>query len=272
MKRTWLLLLLSLLLAGLLLGCQLPDVSPATSEETKSEEEQSQERQESFLKLVEKDEVALDLHGKMLTLEQAIADGDFDAAYVLVQEALSEARFRTVYNKLSDFMQRGGKLTISGYGKSISDGKSSVRVTYRITAGEERYEVELSASPREDGTAELTGLRAEELPTLAELEMKPHKRIFHLVVFILSLAMMAGVLVDCIRQRVKIKWLWMLLIVFACLQLSFIAEDGGFKVSFSISLLMMPGETLLNAVGDNTTDLNLPIGAITYLIFRKRLL
>ena len=272
MKRTLILLLLPLMLAGLLLGCRVPEVSPKTTEEIKSEEELSQKSQESFLKLVEKDEVALDLHGKMLTLEQAIADGDFNAAYALVQETQSEARFRPIYNKLSYFIQRGGKLAITGYGKSFSDGRSSVRVTYRITAGEERYEVELSASTRDDGTAELTGLRAEELPTLAELEMKTHKQTFHLVVFILFLAMMAGALVDCIRQRVKIKWLWILLIVFASLQLSLIAEAGQFKVSFSISLLMMPGETLRNAVGESTTNLNLPIGAITYLIFRKRLL
>ena len=120
--------------------------------------------------------------------------------------------------------------------------------------------------------SDMEGLAGFQLIPTEEIQQQqshPATAIFG-VISLLELTFMIVMLVDCCRHKMKLKALWIVLIILAAFS-AVIQVGNGFSMHFNFNLFF--GFTSFTSYGDGAFDLRImvPIGAIIYLIMRKKL-
>lgn len=77
-------------------------------------------------------------------------------------------------------------------------------------------------------------------------------------------------LVDCIRHRIKHKWLWIILILLGYAGIAYTAQPGSTRLNFAL-LPMTYSRILLYPGGGIQLVLSLPLGAFIYCLLRRSL-
>ena len=219
------------------------------------------------------DEALLESTRQML--DSLISD-DFDGAYNLISGAVTKEQFQPLYDGLRPVLQdvENYELIASYKATKIAGDASYVAVRYLFVAQDLKLVVE---STRQEGVAGLIGFRVNEYQevtvtgTVGSMKGADAGQWIFLVIGILEAGFMIWMFVDCCRQKIRRKWLWLLLIMLVSAALN-VSVGSGLRMGANVGLFLNLYTALLRyTTGEVTLRLMVPVGAVVYACLRKKL-
>ena len=212
----------------------------------------------------------------------SVLQDDYDTARGLMKDSTGDEEFRDFYDGAQKLFEgvESYTLTMIGVKYSVTDGVNRYTAVYRLTtnAGQD-YDLSVGTSSDMEGLFgfHLThsgGSEAVYTGTLSTLKQATVSQWVILIIGFATIVFLIAMLVDCCRQRIEKKWLWILLIVFGSVALLLTLQNG--SVEFNINFFNFLSYTALliyqNPANVVQIRLFVPVGAIVYLAFRRRLL
>lgn len=209
-------------------------------------------------------------------LSYILAD-DFENAHTMVCTVVTREDFRQPYADIRAVLQNVTEyeLLASGRTNNVTNGVSSVTIRYMLTSGEERIFVESTCT---EGSIGLTGFHVNaynpvtQTGTLTSMKEANGIQWVFLVIGLLEAGFMVWMFVDCCRSKIRRKWLWLALTLLGAIAVSF-TVDGGLSYRYNIGLFFNLHTALIRySSGGFTLRLMFPVGAVIYLILKKKLL
>lgn len=198
---------------------------------------------------------------------------DFESAYTLVRAAGSKEDFRVVFEALRTLMNGSDsyELEQTGWYVNIKEGVTSYTSTFQVNAS--GGAVILLQIKTVEGIEGMASFYLHDATEFAQgVGRYKGINVAFILLWIASLAFTVWMLVDCIRRRIKKrKALWIIAIL---LGLSLTLTMGESGVNFGFNLGTFLSISQVKAVIPSLSvvySLYLPIGAIAYLIARKRI-
>lgn len=202
----------------------------------------------------------------------ALIAEDFMALRAHINEQVPGDTLNAFFAELSSGLSGVDSYDLEAVNKKIGiqNGQDYVAVRYVMTTDDMVLEVDAAILKDQYGLASLHLNQIEEQP---EPELAP-KGILHwgfTGIGILSVIFTVWMVVDCIRRRMKRKWLWLPLILLGVLILTLTVKDGSVNFRFHVGLfLAMTGlETYIT--GGFGARICVPLAAIVYFFKRKDL-
>jgi len=210
-------------------------------------------------------------------LLDAMIANDYAAAWDAVYEGIDAAEFRKMYIELQPHLLQieDYELVASNINKTVRNGVSTVSVRYMMTAGDLRLFVDAA---RVEGYEGLTGFYLSEYQpvtvtgALGSMQGANALQWIFLILGMVELVFVTGVFVDCCRQKMKKKWLWLLIVGLGYLVMNLIVTPEQFRLNFNVGAFLSYTRLLRYSTGGFICRLMVPVGAIIYLIMRKSLL
>lgn len=211
----------------------------------------------------------------------AIIAGDRDTAYALLKNATTEAEFDAFFTQIQPYFKDMETYTLTMIGVEINTTNGVTRYTavYRLEASGAAYDVTVGTSSDMEG---LYGFHVSSAGsndsrftgTLTTMEGASATQWVLLIVGLATYAFLIAVLVDCCRQKIHRKWLYILIIVFGSVACLFTVQSS--SINFNIGFLNLLSHTAL-MIYQNPADavqlrIFVPVGAIVYLCLRKKLM
>ena len=214
-------------------------------------------------------------------LDAVLAD-DLDAAYAMVSQVSTREEFVPVYEQWTDFL--GGaadyELKLLSYytNTSVSGGENTVTVqaVYEMNTESARAIVAVlvdrqlgitgfQVAPYEQTDYYYTGL-------LGHMEDADIVQWGLLLSNVVAIGLTVIALVDCCRHSVKKKGLWITVLILGFMTVSVKTAASTFGIHFSFGWLL--NYAALVRYGGGTTILRIlvPVGAVAYLIARRKIL
>jgi hypothetical protein len=208
-------------------------------------------------------------------LDAMIAD-DYDTARDAIYEGVNEADFQQMYASLQPDLAEMEQYTLvaSNINKTVKNGISSTNVRYMMTAGEEKFLVDVA---RIEGYEGLTAFHLNAYQpvtvtgTLGHMQGANAAQWIFLAIGILEIVFTIWMFVDCCRHKIRRKWLWLLLIALGYVILSVIATPEQFRINFNVGAFLSYTSLICYSTGGATCQVVIPVGAIVYLSMRKKL-
>ena len=211
-------------------------------------------------------------------LDALVAD-DADAAYAAVYSGIDRTEFDTAFAQMYAFVDGVTEYALEPihYSYSNSNGVATIQLTYRMTAEAGSYIV---TAAKTEGYEGLMGVHIapEEQTTLHHTGTLGNMAGASAVQWVvLILGMLVGVFViwmavDCCRRKIRLKWLWLLMIVLGAMVLTVTMNSGGINLRFNFGLYLQLSSLIRYGDGSAELALVVPLGAIIYCAMRKRLL
>ena len=212
----------------------------------------------------------------------ALITDDFQSAYTLVSHICSESEFADAYQQMHQLVdgagQYGLKLLYIQANTSIvnSEKTKTIHSTYDMMSESGRMIVDIVINenseilsfyitPYEKTDYYVTG-------TLANMHSATALQWIFLVLNIIPLGFTVFALVDCCRQKIKKKALWIIWLILGFVTIGFTVAASSLRLNFNLG--WVSGYTSLIRYGSGTTVIRfmLPAGAISYFAARKKLL
>lgn len=208
----------------------------------------------------------------------AILDNDPTAAYALFP-SLTQAEFDSFFPAARQYFSgvESYTLTMIGVNVNVKNGVTQYTVVYRMETNTQPYEITASTVSNvegfygfhvvseEDSTTRFTG-------TLTTMKGANVAQWVLLVIGMATYAFVIWALVDCIRRKLKQKWLFILLILLGSVAFLFTVQSSG--VNFNFNFLNILSYTALMVYQNPPDALQLrifvPAGAIVYLCLRHK--
>ncbi len=215
-------------------------------------------------------------HGELAcAFVDALSKNDFEAALSLIDEGrFSREDFETFFKNTREYVGEFSSYEnkgITDYANAEQNGKPTESATFLFETdgadfyvgvarvGESKKISGLAVSPTQIGTITSMG-GANALQWLV------------LILGIVTIGFTALVFVDCVRRKFKSKGVWCAVILLGVLSLGFTVGKTGFMPSAGFGFIIFPSSLVTYSTGGYTLSLVLPIGAIAYLVMRKKLL
>ena len=211
-----------------------------------------------------------------LMLDSLICD-DFDGAYDLISSAVTKEQFQPLYDGLLPILQNVNsyELIASYKATKVTNDAGYVAVRYLFVAQDLKLVVE---STRQEGVDGLIGFRVNEYQettvtgTVGSMKGANAAQWIFLVIAVLEVGFILWMFVDCCRRKIRRKWLWLLLVALGSVALS-VSVGSGFSCRMNVGLFLELYTALLRYnTGEVTLRLMVPLGAVLYLCFRKKLI
>lgn len=202
----------------------------------------------------------------------ALIDGNFMALQAHINEQVGLETLNEFFAELSAGLSGVDSYQLDAVNKKvgIQDGQNYVAVLYRMTTEDMVLQVE---SVVVEGQSGLSSLKIHQIDAQPEPEQAPRGILNWIFtgIGILSVVFTCWMAVDCIRRKMKRKWLWLALILLVTLMLSFTVSGG--KLGFQFYGGLNVGLTNLKVYVDRgfVASFYVPLGAIIYFFQRKRL-
>ncbi len=209
----------------------------------------------------------------------AILANDRDAAYDLLVDITDKTQFQSVFPSLCAYVSgvETYKLVQKGWYARVNNGVSSYEATFEMKTNKETYYVTGVEMEGHEGLYHFSITLASESEfvftgTLTTLEGANLAQWGMIVFSVACIVFMLIMLIDCCKRKIKYKPLWIILILLGAVVFTVKASGNQLNFNFSIALLLFSYSYLqIFASGASVFRLVLPIGAILYLIFRKKL-
>lgn len=211
-------------------------------------------------------------------LDALVAD-DADAAYAAVYSGIDRTEFDTAFAQMYAFVDGVTDYTLEPihYSYSNSNGVATIQLTYSMTAEAGSYIV---TAAKTEGYEGLMGVHIapEEQTTLHYSGTLGHMagaNAFQwgvLVLGVLTWAFVIWMVVDCSRQKIRKKALWLVLIILGATILTLTVSGGSVNLRFNFGLYLQLSSLIRYGDGSAELALVVPLGAIIYCAMRKRLL
>lgn len=208
-------------------------------------------------------------------LDALIAD-DVAGAYAALYAGTDYSQFLEVYDQLRQEVAglETYQLMPVNINKSVTNGVTTVSVRYMMTAGEQRFYIDVTRAKDHEG---LTAFYITEyIPvvtngTLSNMEGANAAQWGFLVIGMAELAFVLWAFVDCCRHKMRRKWLWLLLIALGYVLLQLVATPEQFRTGMRLGAFLSYTCLLGYSTGGFTLQFLIPAGAIVYVALRKRL-
>ncbi len=204
-------------------------------------------------------------------LDYLLAD-DYAKAYDLLKENVTDADFKPYWDAMRTATEGATDYELEQIGWQINtkNGVTTHSAAFTVTLNNDRSIFVRTVLV--EGQSGIGGISFHET-TEFEATTGTYAPIINIVLMIVSILIMAftvWTLVDCARRKIKVKALWIIVILLGfTLTLTIGAQSGltfGFGLFFTLSQAIADPSLLAL-----TLKLNIPLGAILYLILRKRL-
>ena len=203
-------------------------------------------------------------------MDHVIAD-DYDAAYGMVKATVTDSDFRPYWKDIRQTAEGAKTYELEQIGWQINtvNGVTDRTTAYQVYLDNERT-VLLRVMTRE-GIEGIAGIHFSDITEfLASTEVfVPTVQIILWVFSGLCVVFTLWMLVDCLRRKMKYKFVWALLTVFGIALNLTVGET--FSFSFNIGLFVQMSTVQVDpGLVAVVTKLVIPVGAILYLCLRKK--
>lgn len=205
---------------------------------------------------------------------------DADAAYPLFSDATDKNAFYAAFPSLCNYIEgvKTYELTQRGWYAGVKNGTSSYEATFKMETNAKTYYVTGVTVNDEERLYHFSIVSEEEcdfvfngtLTTMQDANVLQWCVIvFSAVCFVFTVWM----LVDCCRRKIKHKALWILFIILGMLSFTVGFHQNKLNLNGSIAVILFAYSYLkLYTNGAFVLHLVLPVGALLYRIFRKKLI
>lgn len=202
----------------------------------------------------------------------ALIDGDYMAFRASINERVADDELTDFFNRLSAGMAELGEYELTAVAQKIQvqNDLNCIAILYEMTAGNKVYEVEVVKVEGESG---LAGFYIEEAEGGIVAE-EASWGLIHWVfaaVGVVTVVFTVWMLVDCIRRKMKRKWLWIALILLLTLMLTFKATTDSVNFAFNFGIHLGFTNVRIFTGGGFVATIYVPLGALIYLTQRKKL-
>ncbi len=205
---------------------------------------------------------------------------DADAAYLLFSDATDKNSFYAAFPSLCNYIEgvKTYKLTQRGWYARIDNGISSYEATFKMETNAKTYYVTGVVVNEEERLYHFSIVSEEECDfvftgTLTTMQDANIAQWCVIVFSAICLVFTIWMLVDCCRRKIKYKALWILLIILGVLSFTVSYHQSKLNLNGSISMIVFAYSYLqLYTNGAFVLHLVLPVGALLYRIFRKKLI
>lgn len=223
-----------------------------------------------------------ELRGYTEAMLNAMIDNDYDAGYALVADVCTEAEFHSLFTETCELFGDADTyelmlLNIS-QNRSFNNGETvrSAQASYRMTVGSERYiiTVAMHSSYEKLASFYINDYEKTDYYRTGELGTMEGANAFQWAILLsnaVSVALIAFTLVDACRRKIKLKPLWIVLILLGLVSVGMTLGAGQFRFNFNMGWLFSYSALILCGGGTTVFRVMLPVGAIVYLILRNRL-
>ena len=212
----------------------------------------------------------------------ALIANDFQSAYSLFQDFCTEEEFRPTFSQMQEFLAGTDTyelklLSINTYA-SLSDGQSvhTTSSVYEMTTQDKQIIVSVRMvdqmglnafylTPYELTDYYYTG-------TLTHMQNATATQWVFLLLNVIAVGLAFYALLDCCRQNIQKKALWILLIILGFVSVGFTVSDTVLRFNFNIGWLTAYSAIIRYGSGTILLRLMLPLGAVIYFIKRRALL
>ena len=209
-------------------------------------------------------------------LSYILAD-DFENAYTMVCTVATREEFRQPYADIRTVLQgvTDYELVASYRNNNVTNGVSYVGIRYMLTSGEQKILVEAT---RQEGGIGLVGFHVytydpvTQTGTLTTMQGANAVQWIFLVIGLLEGGFMIWMFVDCCRSKIRRKWLWLILTLLGAVAIS-VTVGSGINFRYNIGLFFNLHTALIRySSGGFTVRLMFPLGAVLYVILKKKLI
>lgn len=212
----------------------------------------------------------------------ALIANDLQAAYSLVNKICTEEDFKLAFTQMQQLLGNADayelKLLSIYVNSSVTNGQkiSSVSSVYEMTTKSRRVIVSIRMddqiglnsfyiTPYEKSDYCFTG-------TLNSIKDATGAQWGFLLLNVIAIGLTVFALVDCSRQKIKKKALWILLLVLGFVSLGATISPTSFKLNFKVGWITAYSALIRYGSGTVMLRLMLPVGTIIYFVKRRSLL
>lgn len=211
----------------------------------------------------------------MAMLDALITD-DYDACRALVSQNVTDAELREGYSQLRRELSGVESYTLRAvyWNKNVRNDVTQSSLQYEMTTNAGMFSVEVISLSTTEGLAGFRIAPVEQITSTGTLGSMEGAGILQWMFLLLGLAEIGFVLwmaVDCLRSKCKgrVGWLLLILLIGGVVNLTF--SDGGFSIRSNAGLMLHLTALLRQSNGTAVLSLYVPIGALVYLLQRKKL-
>jgi hypothetical protein len=212
-------------------------------------------------------------------LDAIIADDCPSAYSLLLKDACTESEFAGVFESMQEYTgnteQYALNLLYIQTTTSLTNGVNSktIYATYDMTSNGPHLVVDIGVNenleiirfyvtPYEQTDYYLTG-------TLETMKESNTVQWVFLLLNVIPIGFTIFAFVDCCRQKIRKKVLWLLLLVFGFFAIGFTLSSSSVRINFNLGLASVYTALILYGSGTTMIRFMLPAGAIAYFIARK---
>lgn len=216
------------------------------------------------------------------TMLDSLIANDFQTAYSLVHNFCSEEEFKAKFPKMRELL---------GNTDTYELKLLSIYTNYTLSNGNKRNVVTSVYEMTSESCRVIVNVRIVDQNDLASFYLTPYEKTDYyftgtlnnmtdadwiqwsfLLLNVLTLGLAIFAFVDCCKQKIKNKALWLLLLSLGFASLGATISSAGFKIHFNLEWITAYSALIRYGSGIVTLRLMLPVGAIIYCIMRRRLL
>ncbi|MBQ3257997.1 MAG: hypothetical protein IJA67_11375 [Oscillospiraceae bacterium] len=215
----------------------------------------------------------------------AILAGDKDAIRAMIPtDEIDDAALQDFYDNVIPYLEGVETYTLKQVGWHVvtKNGITQYQINFEMTTNAEDYYVLGVMNDDYDGLVHfnITSYKdleaADALPHTGTLTTLAGSNALQWALLVLSAAVLVFtvvIFIDCCRQSIKRKWLWLLFIALGAFIFTVTYQNGHLSAHFNIGVYpMLYSHLKLTATSAFQLQLVVPLGAVVYLIRRSRLL
>ena len=210
----------------------------------------------------------------------AVVDEELDTAYTIFEDFCTKDDFAPTFYEMADMLKdvESYELKLLSVNKNTNYSNGSavteIHSVYEMSSDDARYIVDVKTNslveklssfyvtPFEDTDYYYTG-------TVAKMKDANAFQWIMLLSNILIIGFTVFALIDCIRRKVKLKALWIIVIIIGFFSVGVTLSRGG--INFNVNLGWLTAYTALIRYGGGTVvaRIMIPVGAAAYFILRR---
>lgn len=218
------------------------------------------------------------------TMVDSIIDGDVDTAYSLLQDACTIDEFTPVFKNLEILLKdvESYELKLIGLynNTNINNGKSvtTLSTTYKMTDNADKiYVISANSSSECEKLSyfEIQPYKNTKLYSTGTINSMKDASTLQWIMMLLNIPILGIVVfavIDCSRQKINKKALWLVLIVLGLVTFGLSLSSSNIRLNLNLGLFLNYSAFIKYGDGSMILRSMLPVGAIVYFIMRNHLI
>lgn len=208
----------------------------------------------------------------------ALLSDDYEGSYAMVSQACTEEEYAQVYSQFRAVLSgiETYELQLLQLNKNTTNGRTVTQAIYRIQLEKEPLLLSVALDSEVSGLVTFYLSVDDETVVsyngdLSNMRDANFLQWAMLAVAALTLAFVIWMAVDCCRRKMKRKALWLVLILLGSVMITTTLSGSSFSIRYNLGLLLNHSALLRYTDGSFVFRLLIPVGAIVYLVQRKKL-